>query len=147
MRDNVLTVATMKTPRFDADRHVLRSVRVDRDVAAWRLANEERAARRWRAKWLIAIVVGVLLLIGVCLLLPGTAGATADAAVGCVGYEAAGRVTNVSRGYVAGYTFGKPTWFFGVRTAKVFRVGERVLVRGCQDTERQLRAVTLQRLR
>ncbi len=146
MKDNVLTVATMPTPRFDAERHVLRSVRVDRDVAAWRLVQEERAWRRWRAKWLIAIGIGVLLLIWLALL-PGPAGAATDATVGCASYEAAGRITNVSRGYVAGYTFGKPTWFFGVRTAKVFRVGERVLVTGCQGTERQLTQVQLQRVR
>lgn len=71
---------------------------------------------------------------------------------GCVKFSAMGRVTNVSRAWwppktysVAGYTFGRPTWHFGTNTKLAVRVGESVLVTGCQSTERQLANVTLSR--
>jgi hypothetical protein len=118
------------------------------DIWTWRQERADKARRRRQRRiWLTVIVIGMALLIALAL--------TERAGASCAPYQAAGRVTNVSRVihplpwpvryYVAGYTFGHPTWFFGTTTRTAYRVGETVLVKGCPNTKQQLTGVTLSR--
>jgi hypothetical protein len=42
----------------------------ERDIWSWRQEQELKAQRRWRAKWLIVIGLGMLVLISLCLFVP-----------------------------------------------------------------------------
>lgn len=117
---------------------------IDKDIATWRLAQ----ARRSRIKWVAVILIGALLLLALAL--------TERAEGACATpVSAMGRITHVSRTihplpipvrwYTAGYTFGEPTYFFGLTLRTRFRVGETVLIRGCADDERQVREATVSR--
>lgn len=144
----IYSIATMAgiggSRRFDSRRHVIGRVRpVERAILDWRTRAERRATgRRWL--WLGALALAVALAVALLLTRPADAG--------CVKYTAMGRVTNVSRVWwapgtysVAGYTFGRPTWYFAAHTKLAVRAGESVLATGCQSTERQLTGVTLRR--
>ncbi len=121
---------------------------IEQEIWGWRQEQAQKARRRRiRRIWLAVIVVGVALLALLAL--------TERAAGACQQVSAMGQITNVSqviypfrlpvRWYVAGRTFGTPTWFFGVTTRTRYQVGQQVLVSGCQGTEGQLMGVTLRR--
>lgn len=124
-----------RSSRYDPDRNVLRNIRITAEAAA-------RTRRNRRLIWLAVSIISVALLIA--LALTDTAGAA------CTTYTAAARVTNISRVWyrpgsfdIAGYTYGRPQYFFAARTRLALRTGQTVIASGCLSTERQLTSVTV----
>lgn len=133
-----------RSSRYDPQRNVLRNIRITAAAAA-------RTRRNRRITWLaVIIIIGVALLIA--LALTDTAGASSlssasspSVAAACAPYRSAARITNVSQVWylpgvyeVAGYTYGRPQFFFSARTRLALSRYQTVVVSGCPSTERQL---------